>query len=114
MGALEEKDEDDPPFSDNRSSFDHPVYKDISRKNGLINRLDLSSMKRLCKEEGLDSTGKRDMVKQRLKQFYKTRLLREAGLLPASTRGYDRYSILVSALAQLKKSCDNLSQHCSI
>jgi len=104
---LEEKEEDDPPISDNRSSFDHPVYKDISRKNGLINRLDLSSMKRLCKEEGLDSTGKRDMVKQRLKQFYKTRMLREAGLLPASTRGYDRYLVVdFEATCEEKNSVD--------
>ena len=53
--TIQEKEEDDLPVTDNRSSFDHPVYKDISRKNGLINRLDLSSMKRLCKEEGLDT-----------------------------------------------------------
>ena len=105
--VLEEKEEDAPPVSDNRTSFDHPVYKDISRKNGLVNRLDLSSMKRLCREEGLDSTGKRDMVKQRLKQFYKTRLLREAGLLPASTRGYDRYLVVdFEATCEEKNSVD--------
>ena len=104
---IEDKEEDDPSVSENRGSFDHPVYKDISRKNGLINRLDLSSMKRLCKEEGLDSTGKRDMVKQRLKQFYKTKLLREAGLLPASTRGYDRYLVVdFEATCEEKNSVD--------
>ena len=104
--VLEEKEEDAPPVSD-KTSFDHPVYKDISRKNGLVNRLDLSSMKRLCREEGLDSTGKRDMVKQRLKQFYKTRLLREAGLLPASTRGYDRYLVVdFEATCEEKNSVD--------
>ena len=92
--AIDETEEDDSQERVMKSSFDHPVYKEISRKNGIINRLDLSSMKRLCKEEGLDSTGKRDMVKQRLKQFYKTKLLREAGLLPATIRGYDRYLVV--------------------
>ena len=92
--AIDETEKDDSQERVLKSSFDHPVYKEISRKNGIINRLDLSSMKRLCKEEGLDSTGKRDMVKQRLKQFYKTKLLREAGLLPATIRGYDRYLVV--------------------
>jgi len=79
---------------ENSNNFDHPIYKEISKKNGVINRSDLSTLKRMCREEGVDSSGKRDMVKQRLKQLYKTRLLREAGLLPGHQRGYDFYLVV--------------------
>ena len=51
---------------ENENNYDHPVYKDISRKNGLINKSDLSTLKRMCKEEGLDSGGKRNLIQQRL------------------------------------------------
>lgn len=30
-------------------SFSDPVYRDISRKNGFLNKQDLSTLKRICK-----------------------------------------------------------------
>ena len=33
----------------NSTSTSHPVYKEISLKNGFINRQDLSTLKRICK-----------------------------------------------------------------
>lgn len=82
--------------TEENNNFDHPVYREISLKNGLINRADLSSLKRMCKEQNLESGGKRDMLKLRLKQFHKTQLLRDAGLLPAQNhhRGYDFYLVM--------------------
>ncbi|XP_023344113.1 3'-5' exoribonuclease 1 [Eurytemora carolleeae] len=70
-------------------SFSDPVYRDISRKNGFLNKQDLSTLKRICKDENIDSSGKKDLVTKRLKQFYKVQLLREAGLLEPSPRGFD-------------------------
>jgi len=72
-----------------------PVYSLISMKNGQINRLDLTSLKRLCKEEYLDSSGKRVSVQKRLKEHFKNKVLREAGLLqPSPHRSFD-YLIIV-------------------
>ena len=60
---------------ENKNVYDHPVYKQISLKNGLINRCDLSSLKRMCREDGLDTSGKRPLLVQRLKHYHKTVLL---------------------------------------
>ena len=59
----------------------HPVYHTISLINGTINRMDLNQMKSRCKELNLDSNGKREAVKRRLKEYYKTEKLIDAGLL---------------------------------
>jgi len=86
---------EDPPKNDirvdeNENCFDHPVYKEIARQNGLINRSDLSFLKNRCMKENIDSSGKINLVKQRLKNHLKTKLLREVGLLkPTPYRGYD-------------------------
>ena len=59
----------------------HPVYRTISLLNGNINRMDLNEMKTRCKELQLDCNGKREAVKRRLKEYYKTEKLIQAGLL---------------------------------
>ncbi len=48
----------------------HPVYRELSRINGGINRMDLGELKRRCKELRLDCAGKREAVKRRLKVQY--------------------------------------------
>jgi len=75
------------PFSD-------PVYKRISVKNGQINKYDLSTMRRVCQEQGLDSTGKHDSVKKRLKEHFKNLFLKEAGLDFRPHRTFD-YLVVV-------------------
>lgn len=88
--------------------YGHPVFQEISRKNGFINRQDLSTLKRLCKLEEIDSAGKRDMIIKRLKQFYNAKLLKEAGLADHNTyRGFD-YVVVVDfeATCEEKNSVD--------
>ena len=78
-----------------QDDFDHPIYKEISMKNGLINRSDTSSLKAMCKEAAIDHSGKATLLKQRLKQFHKCRLLREAGLVKEQPyRGFDFYLVV--------------------
>ena len=80
---------------ENPHDFDHPIYKEISMKNGLINRSDTSSLKNMCKEASIDHSGKATLLKQRLKQFHKSRLLREAGLVKEQPfRGFDYYLVV--------------------
>ena len=43
--------------------------------------MDLSEMKSKCKELQLDCNGKREALKRRLKEYYKTEKLIQAGLL---------------------------------
>ena len=68
-------------YNDSNYDTTHPVYRMISLLNGEINRMDLNQMKNRCKELTLDSNGKREAVKRRLKEYYKSEKLIEAGLL---------------------------------
>ena len=56
---------------ESKSDYGHPVYKEISRKNGVINKSDLSTLKKMCKDENIDSAGKRQLIQQRLKTYFK-------------------------------------------
>jgi len=66
---------------ESKSDYSHPVFKEISRKNGVINKSDLSTLKKMCKDENIDSAGKRPLIQQRLKTYFKNKMLKESGLL---------------------------------
>jgi len=87
-------DDDGEDKENEKETFAHPVYNQISRKNGYLNRQDLSTLKRICKEENIDSSGKKDLVSKRLKQYFKVKLLKEAGILDHVNRGFD-YLVVV-------------------
>ena len=75
------------------SEFSHPVYKEISLKNGIINKSDLSTLKKMCRDEKIDSSGKGPLIKQRLKNYFKNKMLREVGLLQRRER-YDFFLVV--------------------
>jgi len=78
-----------------QTPYDHPVYKQISRQNGQINRADLSSLKYMCKLEQIDSSGKLNTVKQRLKSHFRNKMLKEAGLMkPSIHRTFDYFLVV--------------------
>jgi len=80
--SLEEPlEKDEIVYRNNQLHTAHPVYRTISLINGTINRMDLNQMKTRCKELKLDCNGKREAVKRRLKEYYKTEKLIQAGLL---------------------------------
>jgi len=79
---------------ENENNFDHPVYKEISLKNGLINKSDLSTLKRMCREESIESAGKRNLIQQRLKTYWKSKMLRETGLIKNAAKGYDYFIVI--------------------
>ena len=75
------------------SDFSHPIYKEISQKNGLINKSDLSTLKKMCRDEKIDSSGKKPLVQQRLKNYFKNKMLKEVGLLQKRDR-YDYFVVV--------------------
>merc|ERR1712218_260504 len=75
------------------SEFSHPVYKEISLKNGIINKSDLSTLKKMCKDEKIDSGGKRPLIQQRLKNYFKNKMLKEAGIIQKRER-YDYFVVV--------------------
>jgi len=92
-----------------QKQYEHPVWKEISRKNGKINRADLSSLKHMCKLETIDSSGKLSMVRQRLKNHFRTKMLREVGLLKPSVHKTFDYFLVVDFEATCESK--NLSDY---
>merc|ERR1712126_566644 len=78
---------------DEKGDFSHPVYKEISFKNGQINKSDLSTLKKMCRDEHIDSSGKRPLIQQRLKTYFKNKMLKEAGILQRSEK-FDYFVIV--------------------
>ncbi|XP_071476963.1 3'-5' exoribonuclease 1-like [Diadema antillarum] len=60
--------------------FSHPVYKKMSLKNGLINRMCTLELQRNLQELNLNNQGSANVLKGRLKNHYKKEALAEAGL----------------------------------
>lgn len=98
-----------PPI--NASPHSDPVYRLISKKNGEINKLDLPSLTLMCKEECLDSYGKKNSVQKRLKVHFEKKFLIEAGLLhPYRHRTFD-YLIIVDFEATCEEKTEPNFNH---
>ncbi|XP_076372373.1 3'-5' exoribonuclease 1-like [Tachypleus tridentatus] len=60
-----------------KSPFSDPIYKQLSQLNGKINRMGKSEVQAKLKELRLDSRGEVDVLKRRLKNFYKQQKLKK-------------------------------------
>ena len=86
--------ESEPSTASSLPQFDD-VYHSISQVNGMINRMDLSTMKKRCIDLNLHPMGKREAVKRRLKEYYKETMLVEAGLIdPRENRNVDLFVVI--------------------
>ncbi|XP_022246040.1 3'-5' exoribonuclease 1-like [Limulus polyphemus] len=64
-----------------KSPFSDPIYKQLSQINGQINRMGKSEAQAKLKELRLDSRGEVDVLKRRLKNFYKQQKLKKKEIL---------------------------------
>lgn len=67
--------------------FSNPVYKKLSRINGEINKMSYSQLKERLSQLGMDSRGFKDVLKKRLKNFYKKQSLVQARVPPQAKNG---------------------------
>ncbi|KAL7632760.1 UNVERIFIED_CONTAM: hypothetical protein RMT77_016884 [Armadillidium vulgare] len=58
----------------------YPVLKEISKMNGEINRMSVYDLQVKLKRNKLDQRGKKDVLRKRLKMFYKKKLLTESNV----------------------------------
>merc|ERR1712133_263602 len=93
---------------DDKGDFSHPVYKEISFKNGQINKSDLSTLKKMCRDEHIDSSGKRPLIQQRLKTYFKNKMLKEAGILQRS----EKFDYFVIVDGNTGKVMDSWQRYC--
>lgn len=69
----EEKDKDS--ITGNGGIYSNPVYKEIAAANGCINRMSKEELKAKLVEAKLDPRGVKDVLKKRLKNYYKKQKL---------------------------------------
>ncbi|KAM4050578.1 3'-5' exoribonuclease 1 [Anomaloglossus baeobatrachus] len=58
--------------------FSDPVYKEIAFSNGCVNRMSKDELKATLTELKLDTRGVKDILKKRLKNYYKKQKLKES------------------------------------
>lgn len=79
----EEKDKDS--ITDNGGIYSNPVYKEIAAANGCINRMSKEELKAKLVEAKLDPRGVKDVLKKRLKNYYKKQKLNHHHLQDTSS-----------------------------
>ncbi|XP_013984986.1 3'-5' exoribonuclease 1 isoform X2 [Salmo salar] len=73
-----------PQVSSTRGEFSDPVYKEIALANGHINRMNKDELRSKLAECKLDTRGVKDVMKKRLKNYYKKQKL---SLMQSVTEG---------------------------
>ncbi|KAF7696969.1 3'-5' exoribonuclease 1 [Silurus meridionalis] len=71
------------------ADFSDPIYKEISLANGAINRMNREELRAKCAELKLDTRGVKDVLKKRLKSYYKKQKLKQSASLGADDSYYD-------------------------
>ncbi|XP_026796870.2 3'-5' exoribonuclease 1 [Pangasianodon hypophthalmus] len=71
------------------ADFSDPVYKEISLANGTINRMNREELRAKCAELKLDTRGVKDVLKKRLKNYYKKQKLKQSATVGSEGSYYD-------------------------
>ncbi|XP_075718432.1 3'-5' exoribonuclease 1 isoform X2 [Rhinoderma darwinii] len=73
------------------SDFSDPVYKEIAFTNGCVNRMSKDELKAKLTELKMDTRGVKDVLKKRLKNYYKKQKLKES----SDTNAYYDYICVI-------------------
>ncbi|KAI7796242.1 3'-5' exoribonuclease 1 [Triplophysa rosa] len=84
-----DKNEEREPSSPNQGDFSDPVYKEIAVANGTINRMTREELRAKCAELKLDTRGVKDVLRKRLKSYYKKQKLMHSAAGGNSDLYYD-------------------------
>ncbi|KAJ8393969.1 hypothetical protein AAFF_G00055020 [Aldrovandia affinis] len=78
-----------------KGEFSDPVYKEIALANGHINRMNKDELRAKLAELKLDTRGVKDVLKKRLKSYYKKQKLMQVVLERGPTDTYYDYICIV-------------------
>ncbi|XP_053334645.1 3'-5' exoribonuclease 1 [Clarias gariepinus] len=71
------------------ADFSDPVYKEISLANGAINRMNRDELCAKCADLKLDTRGVKDVLRKRLKNYYKKQKLKQSATVGSDDLYYD-------------------------
>ncbi|MFT7815330.1 3'-5' exoribonuclease 1 [Arapaima gigas] len=83
------------PSPSDRGEFSDPVYKEIALANGHINRMTKDELRSKLSELKLDTRGVKDVLKKRLKTYYKKQKLLHSAVASGATDTYYDYICVV-------------------
>ena len=72
---LENKDKQQSESIKTTTDFSDPIFKKLSKINGKINNMSINELTEQVKKLNLDSTGRMEVLKKRLKNYYKLNAL---------------------------------------
>ncbi|XP_016136468.1 3'-5' exoribonuclease 1-like isoform X2 [Sinocyclocheilus grahami] len=90
-----EESEKQEPSSPKQGDFSDPVYKEIAVANGTINRMNRDQLCAKCAELKLDTRGVKDVLKKRLKSYYKRQNLMHSAAANGNIDVYFDYICVV-------------------
>ncbi|XP_042634858.1 3'-5' exoribonuclease 1-like [Cyprinus carpio] len=90
-----ENNEKQGPSSPKQGDFSDPVYKEIAMENGAINRMNRDELCAKCAELKLDTRGVKDVLKKRLKSYYKRQKLMHSAAANGNSAVYFDYICVV-------------------
>lgn len=90
-----EKNEKQNPSSPKQGDYSDPVYKEIAVENGTINRMNRDELRAKCAELTLDTRGVKDVLRKRLKSYYKKQILMHSAAANENTDSYFDYICVV-------------------
>ncbi|KAL7844021.1 hypothetical protein SRHO_G00225600 [Serrasalmus rhombeus] len=107
-GQSEQKDDScgevSPPSKAAHGDFSDPVYKEIALANGVINRMTRDELRAKCTELKLDTRGVKDVLKKRLKNYYKKQKLKQSAAAGGPGDTYYDYICVVDFEATCEES----------
>ncbi|KAH3805717.1 3'-5' exoribonuclease 1-like [Dreissena polymorpha] len=74
--------------------YSDPVFKKLSKINGEVNKLNKRELQSKLKEFGLDTRGLKEVLKKRLKNFYKKRNIQKSRVRVTGKTGYDYLAVI--------------------
>ncbi|XP_026090637.1 3'-5' exoribonuclease 1-like [Carassius auratus] len=89
------KNEKQEPSSPKQGDFSDPVYKEIAMANGAINQMNRDELRAKCAGLKLDTRGVKDVLKKRLKSYYKRQKLMHSPAANANSDVYFDYICVV-------------------
>ncbi|XP_076439436.1 3'-5' exoribonuclease 1-like [Babylonia areolata] len=95
--------------SGQQSDFSDPVFKKLARLNGEINRMRKDQLRKKLAELHLNTGGVKEVLKKRLKNYYRRKKLAAANIVKGTEMPYD-YLVVIDYEATCQENNDHFVQ----
>lgn len=108
--SISKEDQSPTDCSGSQTDFSDPVYKKLARMNGEVNRMTKAELRRSLAELHLHTGGVKEVLKKRLKNFYKRKKLTAANLKKGIEHPQYDYYVVIDYEATCQENNNNFIQ----